>query len=178
MSPDLKLNLKKRLNKASCVVLVGVGSELRGDDGAGLLVAQKLKVKSKKLKVLIGGTAPENLTGEIKRLKPSHLIIVDSADFQAAPGAVEVLGYDKIGGHSFSTHSAPLKMMIDYLLADISFEPIVIGIQPRSLEFGAAVSEEVKAAVDEVVETLSSITDGDKPRPYMFGLPGGESALC
>jgi hydrogenase 3 maturation protease len=154
MNPELK----NRLNNAACIVLVGVGSELRGDDSAGLLVAQKLKVKSKKLKVLIGGTAPENLTGEIKRLKPSHLIIVDSADFGAGPGAVAVIGYDKIGGHSFSTHSAPLKMMIDYLLADISFEPIVIGIQPRSLEFGAEVSPEVSKAVAEVADALLEIT--------------------
>ena len=157
MNPDLPNSLKKRLNKASCVVLVGVGSDLRGDDRAGLLVAQKLKVKSQKLKVLIGGTAPENLTGEIKRLKPSHLIIVDSADLQAAPGAVEVVGYEKIGGHTFSTHSAPLKLMIDFLLADISFEPIVIGIQPKSLEFGAAVSPEVMTAVNEVAEALFSL---------------------
>ena len=152
MNPELK----NRLNNATCIVLVGVGSDLRGDDSAGLLVAEKIKAQGSKIKVLIGGTAPENLTGEIKRLKPSHLIVVDSADFQAAPGAIEIVGYDKIGGHSFSTHSAPLKMMIDFLLADISFVPIVIGIQPKSLEFGAEVSEEVNRAVDAVVEMLSS----------------------
>jgi hydrogenase 3 maturation protease len=157
MNPDLSNSLKKKLNKASRVVLVGVGSELRGDDAAGLLVAQKLATRDSRLVTLIGGTAPENLTGEIKRLRPSHLIIVDSADLQAAPGAIEVVGYEKIGGHSFSTHSAPLKMMIDYLLADIAFEPIVIGIQPKSLEFGAAVSKEVMKAVDEVVAALLSI---------------------
>jgi hydrogenase 3 maturation protease len=151
---DLKQSLKKRLNNAACVVLVGVGSDLRGDDGAGLLVAEKIKDQRSKIKILVGGTAPENLTGEIKRLKPSHLIIVDSADFKAQPGTVEVVGYDKIGGHSFSTHSAPLKMMIDYLLADISFVPIVIGIQPKSLEFGAPVSPEVLAAVEEIVTAL------------------------
>ena len=162
MNPDL-IRLKKSLNKADRAVLVGVGSELRGDDAAGILVADKVKskkekVKNSKLKVLLGGTAPENLTGEIKRLKPSHLVIVDSADFKAEPGSVEVIGYDWIGGHSFSTHSAPLKMMIDYLLADISFVPIVIGIQPKSLEFGAAVSPEVLEAVDEVADALLEIT--------------------
>jgi hydrogenase 3 maturation protease len=154
MNPDLKQSLKKSLTKASRVVLVGVGSGLRGDDAAGLLVADKVKSQKSKVKILVGGTAPENLTGEIKRLKPSHLVVVDSADFGAEPGAVEVVSYDKIGGHTFSTHSAPLKMMIDYLLADISFEPVVIGIQPRSLEFGAAVSPEVMAAVDEVADAL------------------------
>jgi hydrogenase 3 maturation protease len=159
MNPAL-IRLKKSLVKAVSAVLVGVGSELRGDDRAGLMVAEKLKGRSKKLEVLIAGTAPENLTGEIKRLKPSHLIIVDSADLGAAPGTIRVVGYDQIGGHSFSTHSAPLKMMIDFLLADIFFEPIVIGIQPRSLEFGAAVSQEVMKAVDEVVEALGEILAG------------------
>ncbi|MBN3033179.1 MAG: hydrogenase maturation peptidase HycI [Candidatus Saganbacteria bacterium] len=153
MNPAL-IRLKKSLVKAARAVLVGVGSELRGDDRAGLLVAEKIKNKKSKIKILAGGTAPENLTGEIKRLKPSHLIIVDSADFGAAPGTVEVIDYGRIGGHSFSTHSAPLKLMVDFLLADISFEPIIIGIQPKSLEFGAAVSPEVEAAVDEVVAAL------------------------
>ncbi len=155
MNPAL-IRLKKSLSKASVVVLVGVGSDLRGDDAAGLLVAQKLaNSQTRKLVTLIGGTAPENLTGEIKRLKPSHLIVVDSADLRAAPGTIQVVGYGQIGGHSFSTHSSPLKLMIDFLLADISFEPIVIGIQPKSLEFGAPVSPEVLQAVGEVAEALA-----------------------
>lgn len=152
------IRLKKSLSKAASVVLVGVGSDLRGDDAAGLLVAEKLLSPHTPyptpLTVLLGGTAPENLTGQIKKLKPSHLIIVDSADLRAAPGTIRTVGYEEIGGHSFSTHSAPLKMMIDFLLADISFEPIVIGIQPKTLEFGAPVSPEVLAAVEEVTSAL------------------------
>jgi hydrogenase maturation protease len=112
MNPAL-IRLKKSLVKAASAVLLGVGSDLRGDDRAGLLVAEKIKNQKSKIKILVGGTAPENLTGEIKRLKPSHLIIVDSADFGAAPGTVEVIGYERIGGYSFSTHSAPLKMITD-----------------------------------------------------------------
>jgi len=154
MNPAL-IRLKKNLAKAASVVLVGVGSDLRGDDAAGLMVAQRLTPRPPHLVPLIGGTAPENLTGEIKRLKPSHLIVVDSADLRAAPGTIQIVGYDQIGGHSFSTHSSPLKLMIDFLLADIAFEPIVIGIQPKSLAFGAAVSPEVMAAVDEVVAAFS-----------------------
>ncbi len=158
MNPAL-IRLKKSLSNASSVVLIGVGSDLRGDDAAGLLVAGKLLSSRTPhpvpRTVLLGGTAPENLTGEIKRLKPSHLIVVDSADLRAAPGTVQVVGYDQIGGHSFSTHSSPLKLMIDFLLADISFEPIVIGIQPKSLAFGAPISREVEEAVEEVASALS-----------------------
>ncbi len=157
MNPAL-IRLKKSLSNAVSVVLIGVGSDLRGDDAAGLLVAEKLNSRTPHplpLTVLLGGTAPENLTGEIKKLKPSHLIVVDSADLRAAPGTIQVVGYDQIGGHSFSTHSSPLKLMIDFLLADISFEPRVIGIQPKSLEFGAKVSPEVLSAVEEVAEALA-----------------------
>ncbi len=154
MNPAL-IRLKKSLAKAPAIVLVGVGSDLRGDDAAGILVAQKVQSRKSNVRCLIGGTAPENLTGQIKKLKPSHLIVVDSADLRAAPGTIQVVGYDQIGGHSFSTHSSPLKLMIDFLLADISFEPIVIGIQPKSLEFGAPVSPEVMKAVEEVAEALA-----------------------
>ena len=39
---NLKVLLKDKLNKARRIALLGVGSEFRGDDVAGILVAKSL----------------------------------------------------------------------------------------------------------------------------------------
>lgn len=145
--------LKKKLEGARKVLVLGVGSELRGDDAAGLLVAERLQGKPG-INVILGGTAPENFTGEIKRIKPSHLIIVDSAEFGEKPGSVRLIEPSEVGGYSFSTHSLPMKVMVDYLTNDFPCEVMIIGIQPGSLAFGSPMAEAVRAAVEEVASTI------------------------
>ncbi len=148
--------LKKKLENARRVAILGIGSDLRGDDIAGILTAQNIEkaIKSKKttpeLKVFLGETAPENLTGEIKRFNPSHLIIIDSAILNAVAGHIEILNPNQIGGTSFCTHSLPLKVMTDYLQESFKFEVITIGIQPGTLTFGAKASREVIEAVKQL----------------------------
>lgn len=148
-------NLKEKIKTATKVALLAVGSELRGDDAAGLLVAEEVQKKRPKiLEIVIGGTAPENQTGEIKRLKPSHLIIVDAAEMKAPPGTIKLISPEEIGGFSFSTHALPLKVMIDFILQDIQCEVLIIAVQPKSLGFGSEVSPEVKKAAGEIAADL------------------------
>ncbi|MFH0922406.1 MAG: hydrogenase maturation peptidase HycI, partial [Fibrobacterota bacterium] len=143
------------------ICVLAVGSPLRGDDAAGLQIAGLLKKScppsrfGARLKILLGETAPENLTGVIKDYNPSHLIIVDAANSGQEPGTISAIPPDKIGGISFSTHQIPLKLMITYLHESISSAVMVIGIQPQTLDFAAPMSQEVNAAVKEVAATLT-----------------------
>lgn len=155
LNQKLSQDLKQRLNGASQVVVLTVGSDLRGDDIAGQLVGEKL-VPSDKLHILFGATAPENLTGQVKRLKPSHLIIVDAAEMNEAPGTIKIIATANIGGHSFSTHALPLKVMIDFILVDAPCEVIVMAIQPQSVKFGVAVDPAVTAAATEVAALINA----------------------
>ncbi|MFA4967039.1 MAG: hydrogenase maturation peptidase HycI [Candidatus Margulisiibacteriota bacterium] len=154
-SPDLRTALQIKLKNISRAALIGVGAELKGDDAAGLLVAQRLKDKrTPHLEVIFGGTAPENFTGEIRKINPSHLIIIDAAEMGREPGHIELIDKEKIGGYTFSTHSLPLKIMIDYILNDIQCEIIIIGIEPKTMKFGGQVSSEIEDAVDEVASII------------------------
>jgi len=159
---NLKKSLKAFLENASSIVVLGVGSELRADDAAGMMVAQNLeKVSDKinkkvKFKVLLGHTAPENFTGEIKRTQPSHLLIIDTADIGGKPGDVKMLSTDEIAGISFSTHKLPLKVMVKFLLQEIKCDIKIIGIQPKTLEFGGSVSSEVKQAVKSITDSIKN----------------------
>ena len=158
---NLTTELKKRLKAAKKIAVLGVGSEFRGDDAAGMLVAEEVLKKSKKVKVFLGATAPENLTGEIIKFKPSHLVIVDTADIKQRPGTILLLNAEDLAeGVSFSTHKLPPRVMMDYFVKKLKCSIFIIGIQPKSIRFDAAVSKEVKSSVREVSSAIISAING------------------
>jgi hydrogenase 3 maturation protease len=169
--PLLKTRLRKILRGAEGIALLAVGSHLRGDDAAGLLVAEELRKTwkgrrgSPRLAVFVGHTAPENLTGRIRKFNPTHVIVVDAADRGCRPGHVEVVDTDAAeAGASFSTHALPLGVLTGYLRDSIGCQVVVIGIQPATLEFGRAPSEPVVSAARAVSRTLAAVVRQDPNR--------------
>jgi len=160
---NLKITLKKQLHNAGRVALLGLGSKLRGDDAAGIFVARTLSNlpqatgENTRLKVFIGDTAPENLTGEIKKFNPTHLIIVDSADMHEKAGVVKLIDSERACGFSSCTHSLPLKILTDYLFKSIGCRTTIIGIQPKTLDFGSCLSVQVKKSAEDVSRSLKII---------------------
>jgi hydrogenase 3 maturation protease len=106
------------------------------------------------LQAIPGGTAPENRTAEIRRAAPAAVVIVDAAEMGEPPGAVRVIDPADIAGVSFSTHTLPLHIVVDYLRRELGCAAAVIGIQPASLAFDGPVSPEVAHAVEETVTAL------------------------
>ena len=105
--------------------------------------------------VLLGHTAPENVTGEIRRALPSHVIFVDAAEFGETPGAVRLVDSAEIGGMTSSTHTLPLAVIADYLKQELGCRVLFLGLQPKVVEFGEGLSEEVAAAVADTVTALA-----------------------
>ncbi|OGC29415.1 hydrogenase maturation peptidase HycI [candidate division WOR-1 bacterium RIFOXYB2_FULL_48_7] len=140
-------------------VILGVGNEIKSDDGVGSYIVNKLKNQNSNLKrgfqIFNAGTTPENFSGEIKRLKPDKLIIIDAADFRGFPGESREIEPEQIKLISFSTHNFTLKVFIDYLKADLPNMAVqVIGIQPKILGFGEKLSPEVQATADKICQTI------------------------
>ena len=77
----MTIDLQKEIGNFTKLSIIGVGSEIRQDDAVGLHIAKKLQgmIKDPKVEVLIGGTTPENLSGALRKSKPSHVLIVDAA---------------------------------------------------------------------------------------------------
>jgi len=157
---SVKTILKNKLKRARKIAVLGIGSALRADDAAGLMIARGLKARIKNnkkrnlLKIFLGETAPENLTGQIKKFKPTHLIVIDAVDFREDIGALRVIDTCAEAGVSFSTHRAPLGVLRDYLYKSIRCETILIGMQPGSTEFCGGLSpglrEQTRAACKEI----------------------------
>ncbi|MFH1709854.1 MAG: hydrogenase maturation protease, partial [bacterium] len=98
--------------------------------------------------------APENLSGEIRKYEPDHLIIIDAADIGKEPGDVAVFTPENCGGMSFSTHRLPIKVLAQYLEQSFKCSIMIIGIQPKDLGFGGPVSKEVEASARNVSKAV------------------------
>lgn len=166
MASLLKTSLQKRLRDAGRIAVVGIGSQFRGDDSCGLIVAEELKKSerkisgARKLKVFIGATAPENLTGAIRRFKPTHIILVDAADFKKKPGTTRLVEPHEAQGTCFCTHQLPLQIMADYLVRTMGAQVMIIGIQVTTLEFGTPLEKAVEKAAKELAATLKAVVSG------------------
>ena len=156
----LKTLLSNRLDGAKRIAVLAIGSEFRADDAAGILVGESIvkRNKSRKLKVFQGATAPENLTGEIRKFNPSHIIIVDTADIKESPGTVMLLKPEELSKDiTFSTHKMPAEVLIEYFIKSMAAAVTFIGIQPSTIKFGAKPSLHVKAAAKEVASAIIAV---------------------
>lgn len=155
--PQLRHALKRLLGPEPSrpVVVLGVGSEMRSDDAAGLHVAAAVsRAGLPGVHAWEAGPAPENLTAEIRRLRPATVIIVDSAHLGERPGTLKLVEPGEAGGASFGTHGLPLAVLAEYLRTEVGCSVIILGIQPASVEVGEGVSQSVRKAVEEAASLL------------------------
>jgi hydrogenase 3 maturation protease len=163
--PSLQANLKSKLSNATAVAVLAVGSELRSDDAAGLLAAEALRSRLPqnprcRVEIYIGETAPENFTGEIKRFAPSHLLVLDAADMDKPVASVELIDVSAIQAATpGNTHSMPLAVLTNYLGKFIQCQVLLIGIQPATRTFGGEVTPSVRAAAEELADTIAAAVE-------------------
>jgi hydrogenase 3 maturation protease len=159
-----RTSLRRLLNQSTSenkrIAIVGIGNEMRGDDAAGMLVVHSLGLRvasSEHLWIIEGGHAPENATGELRKFSPDLVLLIDAADMGEAAGSIALIPMEQIDGISASTHSLPLSMLARYLTLELNCEVALLGIQPKSVEMGELVSDEVNQAVSAIVEEISTL---------------------
>jgi hydrogenase 3 maturation protease len=135
------------------VLILGVGNPLRGDDGAGPYLIKQLKGRIDAT-LLNGEQEPENLLDQIAGMKPDSILIVDALELGAHPGSVALLEEDQMERRSLFTHHASLKLFIECVKGETGAKVLVLGIQPKSIEIGQAISSEVKESLGHLRDIL------------------------
>lgn len=156
-APKLKKELKEWLKNAERLVILGIGNKMLGDDGAGVLVAEKLFEAGfpRNLRVIKGGVAPENFTGQIVKFRPTHLLLVDAALFKGKPGTFRLFPAEKISGLTLSTHRLPLTLLIQYLEHALPRLKIkLLAIKPARVGWGLNPSPTIRSAAKEIARIL------------------------
>ena len=140
------------------VVILCIGNEERADDAFGPYVAKRLKRLRERglVEVIDCGIVPENYIDVIRRIGPTHVVIVDAVDFKGSPGDIILSFEPTFDEVSVSTHKPSLALLAKYIQNSIGSKIILVGVQPRSTDWGSSMSEEVLAASEVVVKALKS----------------------
>ncbi|MFM8319838.1 MAG: hydrogenase maturation peptidase HycI [Chloroflexota bacterium] len=143
-------------------LLLTVGNEMMGDDGAGALLAQRVRAAPLDGWVCLhGGSLPEARLHQVRELAPGRVLIVDAAEMGLPTGQVRRLAAaqlaEALAADPFllTSHALPLGFLVEALQ---EFVPQVelVGIQPGTVAFGLPLSEAVRTAVDWVYAQLHS----------------------
>jgi hydrogenase maturation protease len=144
----------------SAKLVIGIGNEFRGDDGAGLLVARRLR------ETIGTGARVAESSGEGTELMSlwagtELVVLVDAVHSGSAPGQIFRFGIpgDAIPTALFPRHSTHAFGVLEAIelgktLGSIPPRVIVYGIEGATFEAGTAISAEVEISVVEVAERI------------------------
>lgn len=153
-----EIELKQWLQKCNKLVVLGIGNSLRGDDALGLEILKLLRGKvPRSVKLIESGTMPENFTDEVKLLKPSHVLLIDATSSNAEPGVVRLVRPEDIDGLVVSAHALPLSMFAEVVQKSVEAKVLLLGVQPKIVEFAEGLTPEVEKAVEKVAEKLARL---------------------
>jgi hydrogenase maturation protease len=166
-------------------LVLGIGNTLLSDEGAGVGMLDYLREHFPDLpgvQYLDGGTLSFTLAAWIE--EAANLIVVDAAELQAAPGAVQVFrgeAMDRFAGKTKrSVHEVSLGDLISiaHLTGTLPANRALIAIQPEILTWGSNLSEPVANAlpgaaqqvVDLIMEWQAGMTgQGSSERQTKHG---------
>jgi hydrogenase maturation protease len=149
---DLEEELLERL-KGKRFGVVGIGNVIRGDDGAGCMVVEKIGGDFP-MPIVDCAEVPENYGGWVERRDLEAVVYVDAVDFGGAPGEVRIVELEKMMESATSTHHLSLHYMIRFLKKEWNGDALLVGIQPVSIEVGEGLCEEVAAGVERLAGIL------------------------
>jgi hydrogenase 3 maturation protease len=150
--------LKEEFTNSAKSVILGIGNDLKADDGIGPHIITQLENQTPtQIELLNVGTVPENFISLLIEKQPEFILLLDAALMQAEPGTIRLIDKDNIGGIAFSSHQLPLTFFIEYLESNITTTILVLGIQPLTDEFAQPISEPVQTAANQIITTLTQI---------------------
>ncbi|HOJ86464.1 MAG: hydrogenase maturation peptidase HycI [Elusimicrobiales bacterium] len=154
----MKSEILKAISPNKNTLYVFIGNDLREDDGAGPYIAKK--IKNDRIKIMDAGSVFENRVSEIIELKPDKLVIIDAAFFGGKPGDMQILDEKNLKSYKmFSTHTLPLNIFLELIRDEIkNIEIVILGIQPKSMDYKEGISKEVQESCDNIVNYLNSIS--------------------
>lgn len=139
-------------------VVLGVGSPLMGDDGLGVIVAERLRKLLEDVEgvdVLDGGTWGMQLLPAIE--EASRLLVIDAVHHGAVPGTVLRLEkeelprmlYQKVSPHQIDLREV---FAVAELRGTFPAKAVALGIQPDVVELQDGLSPTVSAAIPELLD--------------------------
>ena len=157
INPTLTEQLMQFLSNSKRVAILGIGNDLRTDDGIGPFVVDNLQTNNDRVLLEDVGSVPEAFTRKISEFGADRVILIDAADMRKPVGHIELVTKDRIGGIAISTHSMPLSLLMEYLEQQTDADTILIGIQPQNIQFGEGMTPELEVIGKKLISMIDSI---------------------
>lgn len=144
--------------------VVGIGTADRGDDGVGLLVAERVRELAPPAVSVVTVGSPLDLL-DVFDDHPA-VVVVDAVRTGAAPGAVStaLVGKDPLptGSGAAGTHGMGLAEAVELARAldRLPARLVLVGVEVAGVETGAGLSPPVAAAVDAAVGVVLAVAAG------------------
>lgn len=141
-------------------LVVGIGNLLLKDEGVGVHVIRALEKRSlpPDVELIDGGTAGADLLPYLSGAE--KIIIVDALRAGGEPGAVYCLTPEdcepQAEGAGFSLHDLGVLVVLkDLELLEGRKTPVlIIGVEPKELDWGMELTPEVAASLPKVIELV------------------------
>jgi len=150
-------------------VVLGIGNTLKGDDGIGIYVVERVnkyleEVKSgseqakftdvgREIIAINCGTTPESYTSIIRKHNPGRLMLLDAAEMGLSPGSYRIIPPERIEVMHVSTHSMPLSFLMS-CVSELCKDIVLVGIQPERMELGAELSSTVQETGERMARLI------------------------
>jgi hydrogenase 3 maturation protease len=140
------------------IVIMGIGNDLKADDGVGPYIIDQLQnAAPPHVELINASTVPENFISHLIDTQPSLILLIDAALMSSKPGTIRLIEKSNIGGIAFSSHQLPLTFFIEYIENNITTTILTLGIQPYTDEFTLPLSRPVQNAAQTIIEVLTQI---------------------
>jgi len=155
----IEMELRNWLSDASVIVVAGIGNAIRCDDYVGVRVVEGLTGRTSQAVHLIEcETVPESFVDEIVSIHPSHVLLIDAAVLGLSPGTTHLYDVEEVADvPSISTHTLPLRVFSDYVGMLTGAKIALLLIEPKCMDFGEGMSEEIEEAAAMVENALLAV---------------------
>lgn len=145
-------DILKFLDKSTCsesLVVIGLGNPDRADDGIGIELVSRLRAHFPEQVFLETEQSVESLVSRfLDKEEIDTIVFVDASDFGGVPGEVKFFKAEDTERFvpAISTHKVPITILMR-LIQEKGKIPILLGVQPVSVEFFRKMSSPVKSTL-------------------------------
>ncbi len=141
------------------ILVLGVGNSVQQDDGIGVHVVDALADYDlpEIVELFDGGTAGLDLINIVDGRK--HLIVIDAVKWDSPPGTVFRFTPEDITDEVSQLHSLHQVGLLEtirmaHFLQAAPEKTVIIGVQPKVIDWGLELTDEVKAVVPKVIDQV------------------------
>jgi hydrogenase maturation protease len=138
------------LQKDKTKLFVGIGNQLKMDDGIGVFISTRIKTNGSVSSLTVEASI-ENYIGKINSINPDILILIDCVDMRRVAGTFSLLTLDQIMDLTFNTHNISLRKLSEFF----SMPVYILGIQPEKIDFGENISSLVKDVAYKIIKLIN-----------------------